>query len=258
LRRSTGSPGVETMAMDFLNDVHLGEIHGYASTGVSLLVIALITLIASRVAVARIPRMFPSASLIATVLQVTIVSVGILVALGSLGISIAPVLTALGVGGLAVALALRDTLANLFAGIQILASGQVLPGDFVRFEGGEGYVADITWRNTSITDNAGARVIVPNEKLAGSIVSNATRPDGLRIVYTFGLAPSLDIAGMLAAAREKLAALDVSELRVIAQSEAAVTCAALATTEAKTDAFARRAAIAEVIAQLPRLERVSS
>jgi len=166
--------------------------------------IGLATLIVARVATARIPRMFPSASLIASVLRITIVATGFLVALGSLGISVAPVLTALGVGGLAVALALRDTLANLFAGIQILASRQVLPGDFVRFDGGEGYVADITWRNTSITDGAGGRVIVPNEKLASSIVSNATRPDGLHLVYTFGLAPSLDIPALLTAARAQL------------------------------------------------------
>jgi small-conductance mechanosensitive channel len=241
--------------MNLFGPVPVGESRSYLDTAVLLLVIALVTFIVSRIATARVPRLFPSASLIATVLRVTIVSVGLLVALGSLGISIAPVLTALGVGGLAVALALRDTLANLFAGIQILASRQVLPGDFVRFDGGEGYVADITWRNTTITDSAGGRVIVPNEKLAGSIVSNATRADGLRIIYTFGLAPSLDITAMLSAAREKLAPLGVSDLRVIAQNEAAVTCAALVTAPVKTDAFAQRAAIAETIARLPRLER---
>jgi small-conductance mechanosensitive channel len=241
--------------MNLFGAVPPGESRSYLDTAVLLLIITLVTLVVSRIATARVPRLFPSASLIATVLRVTIVSVGLLVALGSLGISIAPVLTALGVGGLAVALALRDTLANLFAGIQILASRQVLPGDFVRFDGGEGYVADITWRNTTITDSAGGRVIVPNEKLAGSIVSNATRADGLRIIYTFGLTPSLDITAMLSTARDQLAPLGISDVRVIAQNEAAVTCAALVTAALKTDAFAQRAAIAETIARLPRLER---
>jgi len=223
------------------------QLFAYWPAAVTVVAIAVATLIVARVATARIPRMFPSASLIATVLRITIIAVGFLVALGSLGISVAPVLTALGVGGLAVALALRDTLANLFAGIQILASRQVLPGDFVRFDGGEGYVADITWRNTSITDSVGGRLIVPNEKLAGSIVTNATRPDGLHLVYTFGLSPGLDIPAILAAARTQLAPLGISELRVVAQSEAAVTCAALVITGSTADAFAHRAAIAEAV-----------
>jgi small-conductance mechanosensitive channel len=74
-----------------------------------------------------------------------------LVVLQTLGISITRILTALGVGGLAVALALQDTLSNLFAGLQIIGSSQVKPGDFVRLESGEeGYVVDVTWRNTTI------------------------------------------------------------------------------------------------------------
>lgn len=51
-----------------------------------------------------------------------------------LGISVAPILTAFGIGGLAVALALQDTLANFFSGIQIAASRQVHAGDFVRID----------------------------------------------------------------------------------------------------------------------------
>lgn len=217
--------------------------------------IALATLILARIAPARVPRRFPSASLIASILRITIVSVGILVALGSMGISIAPVLTALGVGGLAVALALRDTLANLFAGIQILASRQVLPGDYVRFDGGEGYVADITWRNTTLTDASGGRIIVPNEKLAGSVVTNATRADGLRLLYTFGIAPQFDVPAMLRAARPELEKLGVLELRIIAMSEAMVSCVAIVALSAAANAFETRAAIAEAIAALPRIER---
>ncbi len=55
-------------------------------------------------------------------------------------------LTALGVGGLAVALALQDTLGNLFAGIQVLASGKIRPGDYMQPRlYHEGYVTDITF-----------------------------------------------------------------------------------------------------------------
>ena len=86
-----------------------------------------------------------SASILGVVTRASIFLVGSLVVLHDLGISITPMLTALGVGGLAVALALQDTLTNLFAGIQLLASRQLNVGDFVKLESGEeGHLVDIT------------------------------------------------------------------------------------------------------------------
>lgn len=83
----------------------------------------------------------PSAKLITNLARAVVLTIGGLVILQTLGISITPLLTALGVGGLAVGLALQDTLANLFAGIHLLLSRQVRPGDFVRLSSGEeGYV----------------------------------------------------------------------------------------------------------------------
>jgi small-conductance mechanosensitive channel len=216
--------------------------------------IALLTLVAARVAMARVPRLFPSASLISSLVGITIGGVGVLVALDSLGISVTPILTALGVGGLAVALALRGTLANVFAGLEILASREVRPGDFIRFDGGEGYVADITWRSTAVVDVAGGRVIVPNEKLVGAVVANATRPDGLRLAYAFSLPRAYDVCAMLAAARAHLAPLGVRELAVVGTSEAAVQCMATIVLTHENDAFTARAAVAEAIAALPRID----
>jgi small-conductance mechanosensitive channel len=104
--------------------------------------------------------------------------IGILVLLQSLGISIAPILTALGVGGLAVALALQDTLSNLFAGIHMVASRKIRPGDYVELDGGrEGYVEDITWRYTTIRTLSNNMVIIPNAKLASSVATNFALPD---------------------------------------------------------------------------------
>jgi small-conductance mechanosensitive channel len=86
----------------------------------------------------------PTTGLVHGVIKGSILLVGILVLLTAVGISITPILTALGVGGLAVALALQDTLANLFAGIHILAEKSIRVGDFVRLETGqEGYIEDI-------------------------------------------------------------------------------------------------------------------
>ena len=103
---------------------------------------------------------------------------GFLVVLQTLGVSIAPLLTALGVGGLAVALALQDTLANLFAGVHILASKTVQPGDYIRLSSGEeGYVVDINWRNTAVRQLSNNLVIIPNAQLAGTNMTNFTRPE---------------------------------------------------------------------------------
>jgi small-conductance mechanosensitive channel len=102
---------------------------------------------------------------------------GALLLMHLLGVSIAPLLTALGVGGLAVALALQDTLSNLFAGFYISIAGQMRPGDYIRLEGGqEGYITDITWRSTTIRSLANNMVIVPNAKLAQAIVTNYHLP----------------------------------------------------------------------------------
>jgi small-conductance mechanosensitive channel len=117
-----------------------------------------------------------SASIFVNVTRAVVLGIGVLVLLQTLGISVTPLLTALGVGGLAVALALQDTLGNLFAGVQILASKKVQPGDFIRLDSGEeGHVVDINWRNTTIRE-AGNIVTVPNAKLADAIVTNFHQP----------------------------------------------------------------------------------
>lgn len=118
-----------------------------------------------------------SASIFVNIARGIVLGIGILVALECLGVSITPLLTALGVGGLAVALALQDTLSNLFAGVHILASRKVQPGDFIQLDGGqEGYVVDTNWRNTVIRQLSNNLVIVPNATLADSLITNYHRP----------------------------------------------------------------------------------
>lgn len=120
----------------------------------------------------------PATSIFTNLARVAVLAIGILVILQSLGISITPILTALGVGGLAVALALQETLANLFAGLHILVSRQVRPGDYVRLDSGDaGYVTDINWRNTTIRTLPNNTVIIPNAKLASAIITNFHQPE---------------------------------------------------------------------------------
>jgi len=119
----------------------------------------------------------PSSSIISNIVIIIIYCLGLLIILQSQGISITPVLTALGVGGLAVALALQPTLSNLFAGLQIISSGNFNKGDFVKLATGEdGFIEDITWRSTTIRAASDHIIIVPNSKLADMTVSNYYLP----------------------------------------------------------------------------------
>ncbi len=117
-------------------------------------------------------------TIVENLIRTVILIIGALVILQTEGISITPILTALGVGGLAVALALQDTLGNLFAGIHILMTKHIRPGDFIRLDADhDGQVQDVGWRNTTLRTLSGNLVVVPNVKLAGAVVINQSLPD---------------------------------------------------------------------------------
>ncbi|MBI5391520.1 mechanosensitive ion channel family protein [Candidatus Woesearchaeota archaeon] len=125
----------------------------------------------------KVKGAFPAITIFSTLIKIVVYIIGFLTILQTLGISITPILTALGVGGLAVALALQDTLSNLFSGFHIIASKHVRPGDYVKLDTGEeGYIADITWRNTIIKSVHNNLIVVPNAKLASAKITNYHLP----------------------------------------------------------------------------------
>ncbi len=116
---------------------------------------------------------FPSSSIFNNIVKITILIFGGLLVFQNLGISITPILTALGVCGLAIALALQDTLSNLFAGLQIIISKNIKIGDYVRLDSDlDGFVHDINWRHTTIREFSNNYIIIPNNKLSSSIIKN--------------------------------------------------------------------------------------
>jgi small-conductance mechanosensitive channel len=120
----------------------------------------------------------PVTTLTQSLASLGVATVGILILLDTLHISVTPILTALGVGGLAVALALQDTLSNLFAGFYVSLAGQVRLGDYVKLDSGEeGYVTDISWRSTTLRALPNNLIVVPNAKLAQAIVTNYHLPE---------------------------------------------------------------------------------
>jgi len=105
--------------------------------------------------------------------------VGLTIILDSLGVSITAIITAMGVGGLAVALGLQSTLANLFSGLHVIASGKIRQGDYIKLSTGEeGYVIDMTWRDTTVRMPSENATIIPNSKLASTSVINYSLPNG--------------------------------------------------------------------------------
>ena len=151
--------------------------------------------------------------------RATILVIGFLVLLAKAGVQITPILTALGVGGLAVALALQETLANLFAGIHLLVDHPVRIGDYVKMgDGVEGTVTDVGWRSTRLRTLGNNVLVLPNQTVARATITNYDLPDsryatGLRVSVDLGAEPdhveailldealhaSREVPGMLAA-----------------------------------------------------------
>lgn len=125
----------------------------------------------------RTEQNMPKSSLLNNIVNFGIYAMGFLVILQYYGISIAPILTALGVGGMAVALGLQDTLANIFAGIHLILSKQLRINDFIKLSGGEeGRVTDITWRFTKLQSVNNNVVVVPNQNISKAIITNYSMP----------------------------------------------------------------------------------
>ena len=123
------------------------------------------------------------------VLPITIYAAGALVAIDSVGVSISPILAGLGIGGLAVALAVQPTLSNFFAGTYVVTEGELKEGDFIELEGGpSGYVEDVGWRSTKIRSRFNNLVIIPNSRMAESIVTNYFSPTpAMNVIVTCGV-----------------------------------------------------------------------
>ena len=188
-----------------LRDVEIAEPFGlYASNFLIIILMASITHAAAKLIVGLLNLWskkqgggFPSTTMFTNFVWITVYSIGLLVILDALDISIAPMLTALGIGGLAVSLALKDTLTDVFAGLHILLSKKVQPGDFVSLDSGEmGYIQNITWRNTKMLERTNNIIHIPNTKLSNAIIKNYDSGDpsfSVKIPVGVGYDSDLDV-----------------------------------------------------------------
>lgn len=124
------------------------------------------------------PQVSPITGVGQFAIKIIILTIGLLVILGTMGIQISPALASLGIAGLAVALALQPTLSNFFAGLYIMADKPVRIGDYIRLETGEeGFVTDIGWRSTRVRLLPNNTVVIPNQRLSDSVILNYYYPE---------------------------------------------------------------------------------
>jgi small-conductance mechanosensitive channel len=182
------SEGTEATALNLLNGL---------ATFIVILFIARFAAGFASLGMEKVGTGLASTSLISISTKAIILLIGVVFILdNTFHIELGPIFAALGIGGLAAALALQDTLSNLFSGFQIIATRQVRVGDYVRLENGElGYVKDINWRNVTIQSHPDENmIIVPNSRLATTVMINYNLPNRqLMEVVEVGVAYDSDL-----------------------------------------------------------------
>lgn len=163
---------------------HIEKYQVYMSYLTKVLLILSIIVFIERISVSSIKKysqtvevLRNSRALATGVVRALILGLGLLIILGTLGVSITPIIASLGITSLAVALALQPTLENFFSGVQLLADKPIRVGDFIELESGEqGYVEKIGWRSTWIKMLPNNTVIMPNNVLSQSKIINYFYP----------------------------------------------------------------------------------
>ena len=138
------------------------------------------------------------------IMPLLVYSLGFLMALSVLNIPISPILAGLGIGGLAVALAVQPTLANFFAGTYVVTEGELNVGDYIELQGGpSGYVVEVGWRSTKIRSMYNNLVIIPNSQMANSIVTNYYSPEpSMNVLVYCGVSYDSDLEVVESVVRE--------------------------------------------------------
>lgn len=134
-------------------------------------------------------------SLLTDMVSWSIYFMGFIIILAECDISITPFITAMGVGGMAVALGMQETLASVFAGFTMIFAPQIRNNDFVRLSSGqEGRIVDIAWRYTTIENLEGNTIVVPNKQIASAVLTNYSVPaQDIKVKLQCGVAYDSDL-----------------------------------------------------------------
>lgn len=112
---------------------------------------------------------------------------GIIVALNNAGYDVAALLAGLGIGGLALAMAAKDFVANIFGGISVFVDKPFVIKDWIKIDGFDGIVEEIGIRSTRVRTLEGRMLTIPNHKFTDSVVENVTVEPTRKVVLNLGL-----------------------------------------------------------------------
>ncbi len=142
---------------------------------------------------------------------------GFLLVLDLLNVNISPLIAGLGLGGLAVALALQPTLSNLFAGTYVMTEGVVSQGDYIELDSGvAGYVIDVGWRSTRLRTWTNNLVVIPNSRFAETIITNYQGPiPAVNIYLTCGVSYDSNLAMVEQVCKEEMGRLLDTDPRAV-------------------------------------------
>lgn len=112
------------------------------------------------------------------------------------GINPTTIVTALGIGGVAISLGLKDTISNIFSGFGLMLGHVIHPGDQVVVSGVTGTVEDITWRQTMVRERNGNQLIIPNSVLNTSALERITPAGEACVSVAFTVKPGSDLAAV--------------------------------------------------------------
>ena len=128
---------------------------------------------------ARFPVLGESYGIVEGFVRGILFGIGVLMFLASIGISVGPILATLGIGSLAIALALQETLKNTLSGLFLVVDSPVRVGDYVKLSSGqEGWLTQLGWRSSKFRMMNDNIVIVPNSQLVDAIFTNLRARDG--------------------------------------------------------------------------------
>jgi small-conductance mechanosensitive channel len=150
---------------------------------------------ALRKAAHKVDYLRTSSGVVQTAARGVLALLAILIGLDTVGVSITPLIASLGVGSLAVALALQSPLTNFFAGVQIVGDKPIEIGQYIKLDSGEeGYVTRVGWRSTTIRALPNNLIVIPNSRIMSSIITNYYLPEkALSVIVQVGVAYSSDL-----------------------------------------------------------------
>lgn len=120
-------------------------------------------------------------------LSVVIWAIGIIIAMDSVGYDVGALIAGLGIGGIAIAMAAKDSISNIFGGFNIFTDKPFKIGDRIKIGGYDGSVVEIGIRSTRLKTLDGTLVTIPNSKVTDSMVENVTREPSRKVVLNLGL-----------------------------------------------------------------------